>query len=683
LDTAVTAALQSWASHATPDDLRAGPQARDLGGREAIAAVAGELAASPFFPYLIDVAGNDDTPAGDEVTTLLDQAVLQGVAEHSRHSSYVSAITRLLAHPELASRLGRPLEGALQRRAEAAISPGADTATAAIGAAALQAWLHLCSSRAVRQHRLLAFLTDLPDTVAELPLPMAQGLPRVAGLAHERFGDEELITLLNRLAGIPEAEADAGFELALADLRRALNADSRGAFIHAISSARSGFAAVEAADEARHDAQAYGAALDAIMAFERPDPADLHDAATRLNAAVSQHIAWLSGNYLPTWTWTRAQAEASWLQLSAVLTAAAGSLHEACWYHPSQALAALLDAYMAARSFITIEASGTARGVELLIRPTIEGAFIRDASRLALLDHALAHDPLFTEDEGAQRLHAAIHTALNAIEYSRPPSASAEGDDGLGKEPSRLMAVLQLHGIKNADELVAGMSQPVQDVMEALLWNDEIAHSGTGNVKIERKLRELLQELATSPDWETAGGPFKVLLSQTILYLASRYDISSTMGGERTAFLHSNEPKSVLERALQQDYFDWLKQGPLYNTVMPEAINRGRGRVDILVRFRDVSFSVECKRELKDASRTGLRDYLGQAAVYTDTDAALGILLVLDLTTPATGAPDLFSSIWVEQVQREREDQSRYIVVARLPGNTRDPSATRTPVHVH
>ena len=54
---------------------------------------------------------------------------------------------------------------------------------------------------------------------------------------------------------------------------------------------------------------------------------------------------------------------------------------------------------------------------------------------------------------------------------------------------------------------------------------------------------------------------------------------------------------------------------------------------------------MECNRELDDASEAALRAYAGQAAVYTDTDAALGILLVLDLTTPTSGAPDLFSSV--------------------------------------
>jgi hypothetical protein len=500
----------------------------------------------------------------------------------------------------------------------------------------------------------------------------------VAGLAHEHFGGDDLISLLRQLLLVPETEADAGFELALADLRRALSADDQATFTRFLADARSGFAAVETADEGRHDAQAYGAALDAIMAFGRSDPAPLLDATRRLEAAVSQRSAWLSGNYLPTWTWTRAQAEASWLQLSAVLNTSAGTLHEACWWHPAQAIAALLDAYKAARSFTSSEALGTPKGLELLIRPAVEGAFVRNANRLGLLDYALSHDSALSTDTAARQLHAAVHDAILSTQAPRQPPGPREGDDGLGKAVSRLTAVTHQLGPAAAD-IIARIPQPLADQLETALWNNEVARSASGNIKVDRKLRELLQELRASPDWSLAGGPFTVLLQQTVLYIVSRYNIGATIGGERTAFLRSPEPGSVLEHELQQDYFDWLSQGPLYGVVTAEAINHSRGRVDILVRIGNVSYSVECKRELTDASREGLRGYLGQAAAYTNTDAALGILLVLDLTTPPTGAPDVFSSIWVEQVQREREDQPRHIVVARLPGNAPAPSATRTP----
>ncbi|WFF08045.1 hypothetical protein O7622_05580 [Micromonospora sp. WMMD1076] len=676
----LAATLQTWAQQASPEQLRAGPGAADLGGRSVVAAAADDLASSPLFAYLIDLAGTDEAGPSDPQRAQLDQAVLRGIAEHDRYTSYTSAVSRLLTYPTLTKRLGRALESALQKRAEAGIDAHATPAVAAIGATATEAWLHLCTTGVLREHRLLGFLTDLPDSIADVALEMATRLPRIVGLVHEHFHDDDLLMLLQRLADIPEAEADAGFELALADLRRALDADNQDELIPALARARSGFAAVEACDEARHDAQAYAAAIDAIMAFGWSDPTPLHDAVTRLEAAVHQHRAWLSGGYQPPWNWARVHAETAWLQLSMTLTAAAEPLHDACWYHPSQALAALLDAYQAGRSFAA-HTNGGGPGVEVLIQPAIEGTFLRDANRLALLDRALAHDPSLADDDAAQQLHTAIHAAITtrntASRATTPPST---GGDRLGKDLSRLTAVLHHFGIEDAASLVKRAPPHLQEVMESLLWNDEIAQAETGNVKVERKLQELQRELAGSPDWSgPMGGPFTILLRQTMLFLSSRYNIGATMGGQRTAYLRSSGGTAPLEKPLHQDYFEWLSQGPLYNTLQAEPINRGRGRADVLVRFRNASFCVECKREQDDATRDGLRTYAGQAAVYTDTDAAFGILLALDLTTPTSGSPDLFSSIWVERVQREREDDPRYIVIARLPGNKPHPSATTTP----
>jgi hypothetical protein len=163
LNTPVALSLQAWAQQATSDELLTGPRAEQLGGRVAVAAAADDLAGSPFFVYLVDLAANDDAPAADEPRQQLDRAVLRGVAEHSRYTSYASAIAHLLTYPALSRRLGRPLEYALKRRAEAGTDAGAGPAAGAIGATALEAWLHMCSTHLIKEHRLLAFLTDVGD----------------------------------------------------------------------------------------------------------------------------------------------------------------------------------------------------------------------------------------------------------------------------------------------------------------------------------------------------------------------------------------------------------------------------------------------------------------------------------------------------------------------------------------
>ncbi|MBQ0896256.1 hypothetical protein KBX37_24715 [Micromonospora sp. U56] len=675
------AALLAWAENADQASLTTGPSPADVGGRAAVADAANELAAGPWFIYLIDLAGNDDAePDRDDARRRIDGAVIEGFAGHDRHSSYSSAAARLLTYPQLAQRLGRPLEKALLARAEAAAAPGVDPAQASIGATALETVLHLSTTGVCKPYQLLTVLTDLTDRIATAPVELCTRLPRVVGLAHEHFGDDTLVTLLQQLLSIADAEPDAGFELAMADLRRALDASDEATIVPSLMDARKGFAAVEAADEDRHDAQAYAAAIDAIMAFRQPDTTPLRDAANRLQAAVTQRHAWLGRTYSPPWNWARGQAEIAWLQLAQTLTAAAQPAHESWYCHPSQAIAALLDAYQAGRSFIAhTQSPGTPHAVEILVKPTIEATFVRDTHRLTLLDHALEHDPAFTDNKAAQRLHQVVHGGLD-----RSVAGSTNPDPGggdQGKAPTRLTAVFHRMGLTDAHEQLRHLPPEIQDRLETLLWNEEVAQASTGNIKVERKLQELLTELSTAPDWAIPeiAGPFKILLRQTLLYLDSRFDIGGEMGGDRTAFLRATPgSRPAKERPMHQDYKDWLDQGPLYNQVRSEVFDRGGGRADVVVYFPHASFSVECKREQDDASKDGLRRYVGQASAYTQTDAALGILLVLDLTNHSAGTPDLFANVWVEHVQRSPDEEARRIVVARLPVRP-TPSSTLAP----
>ena len=82
LDGSVSASLQVWTQHATSDELRTGPRAEQIGGRAAVAAVADELADSPLFVYLVNLAGNDDAAAADESREQLDRAVLVVCQRH-------------------------------------------------------------------------------------------------------------------------------------------------------------------------------------------------------------------------------------------------------------------------------------------------------------------------------------------------------------------------------------------------------------------------------------------------------------------------------------------------------------------------------------------------------------------------------------------------------------------------
>ncbi|GAA1814946.1 hypothetical protein HC028_09210 [Planosporangium flavigriseum] len=681
----IAAAIQTWAANADERRFTDGPTLADLGGTTTVAESSAAIAASPWFLYLIDAAGKagdpSDSTAGDDLQRI-DTAIADGFKTHERPTSYASAVGRLLHYPRLAKRLDRRLERALFARAEDAFAPAAPARAVAIGASALEALVHLITTRVYKQHRLLTFFGDLLETIDTAPGEFKRRLPRLVGILHEHFAENDLITLLQQLARDPAADHDAGFELALADLRLTLDAEDFPTVFDGLTRARRGFAALTTAQEQRHDAEAYAAAIDAIVAFNRGDVAPVQEASTRLGQAVSQHAAWLAGCYSPPWMTNRREEEHAWQRLSVFLAAAAEPLSDDAWYRVDEAIGALLDAYRASRTFPRRFGGDdiSSAGVEELIAPVIEATFADNARNLSLLDRALAEDPRFRQDAVARQLSEAVHAAVATAHG--PPTGAPRGDV-LGKDLRRVPAILRHFRADHALALLDRLSPELVQELENKLYDAKIARAETGNPKVEALLDGLERHLATSPDWSLAGGPFMVLVRQTVRFLMRCYNITARTGGARTAYLHVAATGDIpKECALQSDYLDWLKDDAFYNAIRAEVHDIAGGRADVVVELPGMSFYVECKREETNASRDGLHRYAGQARAYSVTNVAFGILLVLDLTKHRTGVPDLFSSVWLESVQVNAEETPRQIVVVRVPGNRPDPSATRTPARI-
>src|SRR5262245_26347721 len=130
----IAAAIKAWADGADGGQLTEGPTLADLGGAAAVTDSATDLAASPWFLYLIDAAGKAERPADAPADMLahIDSTVVNGFLSHERPSSYASATARLLRYPRLAERLDRHLERALLARVIDAASPTASARAVAI-----------------------------------------------------------------------------------------------------------------------------------------------------------------------------------------------------------------------------------------------------------------------------------------------------------------------------------------------------------------------------------------------------------------------------------------------------------------------------------------------------------------------------------------------------------------------
>lgn len=321
-------ALQDWATHASDAELAAGPTLDALGGPAAVLAEALDLATGPHLPYLMQaLAHASETLSEPQATTLLD-AIHHGLAHP--HAAWVlaDALDILFAAPAL-HHLAAATARTLADHAEAALSAQAPAALAQPAVAGL---LRLSIAGHTNPHRLLLLLTDITGNE---PAEALERLPILLGIAHDHYQDPDLLTALTRLENqvtlSATTRADASYELALAALQRALRATDRATTEHHLRHALQRLTDLDRIHEARLDARAYAAAIEAVLAFadleQQPSSADLQArvsaAADRLDATLTQTAAWTARLHQLDWLSARAATQAAWSRLIVSLRTAA------------------------------------------------------------------------------------------------------------------------------------------------------------------------------------------------------------------------------------------------------------------------------------------------------------------------------------------------------------------------
>jgi hypothetical protein len=575
-------------------------------------------------------------------------------------------VDELLASPVTLESQGTRLHDALLRDLATVIQ-----SNPLLAAGRLEGAVRLAVAGAVLPFSVLNQLTTLPT---DAPEEFTEHLPRLLGVAMDRWANETTIAVslriaLDRLRQDDAAAADAMFELACDQLRSALAAETMPAVMEALTAARSGFATVDAADEARHDAKAYAAACDAILAFAAHDATRLADAADQLEDALDQRTAWLSGMHQPSWLRPRRAAELTWRRLVLLLRAAADRLSETVWMDVWEALATVLDAYTHVRTLRPLPGTFATPGLAMVVEPTIENAILRQQSLLAALRRSVAEaskmDPPPLDAQTAELLLTRIETAATGQRegHRRPSRPASDGDDEEPHQPDitrlRRLAPALIHalGERQAADLVTDISNGGLQVLEGVVYSSALARSRTAHPVLDPLLDDLLRQLAESPQFVgKVRNTFGLLLEQTLRFLFSRADITTKTWG-----LHREKDKDYrrllmkgerrpLEEDLQQDYYQWLATGQLGGLVKVEAPDVAMGRADVLVTFGTLQYLTEIKREWTNSARTNLEDkYVRQAAEYGNTNVPFGQLLVLDLTPHPDGAPRVDESAWIHR----------------------------------
>lgn len=530
----------------------------------------------------------------------------------------------------------------------------------------LETMTRLALSGASREFLMLENLLNL--TIHD-PVELVERAPRLIGIVAERWQTKGTQELLANLIEIPDAASDCLVELAFADLREGLqqsnNKDARAAFMQA----RDQFARAEAIEEAREDATIYRCAMDAILFFGSINATDaVAQAAEEMDSACKRRSAWASTRSRP-WSRPSRQSEYEWAALVSTLRHSTEPLKRPSWVAPAATLSQVLRAYRASRSLTVVESTS---GLEVIIEPVIEAAFVRHEGLLAHLEDLASVMEMDGEEAFAvDALLAAARAAPNDI----------DSGDAMGKALEAAPDLVRELGAASGAS-IASMANSHPDLLlqlEQAARQRRSAELRVVDPVVERLLERAALMLNECPDFNGVSGyEFRQLLAIIFRFLSDRADIGKQSGGEIVKYLfEAPAGKNFTEDYLQRDVGQFLKGSLLRPNVRYEERDIAAGRADITVKPDVHRFSVEIKRESTNASAAAIRaNYAGQASAYTAADIPLAVLLVLDLTPHPHGAPGVFDSVWVDRVPVPN-GADRFVVVGVVRGNRKSPSATK------
>ncbi|MFE2317253.1 hypothetical protein ACFXC8_29735 [Streptomyces sp. NPDC059441] len=606
-----------------------------------------------------------------------------------------SSLETLLGSAATTKALARPLNGALLDGFTEQIGRGP-----LLAAARLEGAVRLAASDAVSPYRVWDLLEELP---ADGPEDFLERLPRVLGVALDCWAQQEtrvstaVRDLLQHLSVDEAADVDALFELGCDRLRTALSSTELPEVSRLVSEARTFFAAAEAPEEARDDAAAYLAVCDAILGFTAHDAPKVAEAADRIEQALERRQAWLHRTHQPAWLQPRRSAEIAWSQFLIQLRAAAELFAADVWMDSWQAIDAVLTAYRAARTIQPLGVRQDSPGLVALVEPAVDDGFLRNEAFLRALRVAAQHPDDCPRAGFDTDTATAILTRLDARESRSTTRGAADESDEEDPE-AEAAETARLHRIaptvvrqlpmKEARSLAANLSDEDLATVEGLAYDSDVARLQADDPLINPLLDGILTRLSEHPDFNGAvRHSFSVLVTQTLLFLKSRADLTRTSlvgpgkDGE-PPFDYRRKPergqRAANEGDLQRDFHQWLLTGPLHNTVQVEINDIGMGRADVMVRFGPLRYLTEMKQDSDDSSRSHIESkYLTQEAEYTNTGTPFGQLIVLDLTPKTTsgGTLRIDELTWLTSHRPRDATTDRLVLAGIVTGNRLTPSA--------
>jgi hypothetical protein len=189
------------------------------------------------------------------------------------------------------------------------------------------------------------------------------------------------------------------------------------------------------------------------------------------------------------------------------------------------------------------------------------------------------------------------------------------------------------------------------------------------SIKQQHVYRALVKQLADEcADFkDQVRERFERLLVFLISFISNRTGVPNVLKPYLGPVNGANRPH---ESDLQEDLYSHLVAA---NFVDVEKWGMAAGRADLVVPGDGFNLIVENKKT-SDTWDEAVGGFLGQSVAYQQADVKLGVLAILDLTDREAGYPSFERCFEVRHQVRQNEP-TRTIVVVRVPGNRKAPSA--------
>jgi hypothetical protein len=482
---------------------------------------------------------------------------------------------------------------------------------------------------------------------------------KIIGVAYAHWREDALIQKLREITAVDSANADASFELGMANLVQGLNSPDHDGALVRFREAQDWFTKAWQMPAGSADARLYSECLQLLNAYRTgTEVAQLKEGCERLKSSVFELTAYQGAQGQPSWIGARHEEAMSWSSLASTLAAVAGDLEEASWWEPAVVVENhILAAYAASRTILRRGSNGS---LDSLIRPRIEAALARHEGQAYHLKAWLRRNPAHLNASDAIRLIREVDQLFEGGRESRNPFEAVAGGSPVAalidkaSLPEATKRVL-IEVISNASSLqIDNLTLAECDVIEACR-NIVQTHSDHRSNIQGRRL-------------------YDAVLLWTVRFLSNRLDISQKDDPTVGYLFEKPDGSLAHEGELQADYFRWLATAASSSDLEPTNI--GGGRADVRLRYSNERIVIEVKRELVDASFDALAAwYAGQTTDYQNVGIRLGFLLVLDLSIEEReGTPHLTTLFQSRIMPRAEEDVPRVVTIVKVPGRRKRPS---------